>query len=75
MVRPNCLLVLVAMVTAAGPCPTWSGTSSSQPYGLAVSIVGSALCCFGPDLVKLDGSRVLQAVGVALLLANSVALI
>jgi EmrB/QacA subfamily drug resistance transporter len=44
-------------------------------YGFGVFIVGSALCGFAPNLAVLDSFRVLQAVGAAMLQANSVAII
>jgi EmrB/QacA subfamily drug resistance transporter len=44
-------------------------------YGFAVFIIGSALCGLAPSLGALDGFRVLQGVGAAMLQANSVAII
>ena len=44
-------------------------------YGFGIFIVGSALCGLAPSLGALIGFRALQAVGAALLQANSVAII
>jgi EmrB/QacA subfamily drug resistance transporter len=44
-------------------------------YGFIVFVVGSALCGLAPTLGSLVGFRVLQAVGAAMLQANSVAII
>lgn len=69
------LLVLVATVTAMGRLSDMVGRKLLYVYGFAVFIVGSALCGLAPDLAALDGFRVLQAVGAAMLQANSVAII
>ena len=69
------LLVLVAMVTAVGRLSDMVGRKLIYTYGFGVFIIGSALCGLAPDLVVLDGSRALQAVGAAMLQANSVAII
>ena len=44
-------------------------------YGFVVFTIGSALCGLAPGLGALAGFRVLQAVGAAMLQANSVAII
>ena len=44
-------------------------------YGFGIFIIGSALCGLAPSLGWLIGFRALQAVGAALLQANSVAII
>jgi len=44
-------------------------------YGFVVFTIGSALCGLAPTLLALDGARVIQAVGAAMLQANSVAII
>ena len=44
-------------------------------YGFVVFIVGSALCGLAPTLPALDGFRVLQGVGAAMIQANSVAIV
>jgi EmrB/QacA subfamily drug resistance transporter len=69
------LLVLVAMVTAVGRLSDMVGRKLIYTYGFGVFTVGSALCGLAPGLVVLDGSRALQAVGAAMLQANSVAII
>ncbi len=69
------LLVLVAMVTAIGRFADMVGRKLLYIYGFLIFIAGSALCGLAPTLGLLDGFRVLQAVGAAMLQANSVALI
>ncbi len=69
------LLVLVALVTAVGRLADMVGRKLLYIYGFAVFIVGSALCGLAPSLPALDAFRVLQAVGAAMLQANSVAII
>ncbi len=69
------LLVLVASVAAMGRLSDMVGRKLLYTYGFAVFIIGSALCGLAPNLLALDGFRVLQAVGAAMLQANSVAII
>lgn len=69
------LLVLVASVTAMGRLADMVGRKLLYTYGFAVFIAGSALCGVAPSLLSLDGFRVLQAVGAAMMQANSVAII
>ena len=69
------LIVLVATVTAVGRFADMFGRKLLYLYGFIVFIVGSALCGLAPDLGSLVGFRVLQAVGAAMLQANSVAII
>lgn len=69
------LLVLVSAVTAVGRVADMVGRKLLYVYGFVVFTVGSALCGLAPSLVLLDLARVLQAVGAAMLQANSVALI
>jgi EmrB/QacA subfamily drug resistance transporter len=69
------LLVLVALVTAFGRLADMVGHKLLYTYGFLVFIVGSALCGLAPSLAALDAFRVLQAVGAAMLQANSVAII
>jgi EmrB/QacA subfamily drug resistance transporter len=69
------LLVLVATVAAMGRLSDMFGRKLLYTYGFAVFIVGSALCGLAPSLLTLDGFRVLQAMGAAMLQANSVAII
>ena len=69
------LVVLVALVTAVGRFADMVGHKLLYTYGFVVFIGGSALCGLAPSLAALDGFRVLQAVGAAMLQANSVAII
>lgn len=69
------LLVLVGLVTAVGRMADMVGRKLLYTYGFVVFIVGSALCGFAPSLDALIAFRVLQAVGAAMLQANSVAII
>ena len=69
------LVVLVALVTAVGRFADMVGHKLLYTYGFLVFIGGSALCGVAPSLAALDGFRVLQAVGAAMLQANSVAII
>ena len=69
------LLTLVALVTAVGRLGDMAGRKLLYTYGFIVFIAGSALCGLAPDLATLVGFRVVQAVGAAMLQANSVAII
>jgi len=69
------LLVLVSLVAAVGHFADMVGRKLLYVYGFAVFAVGSALCALAPDLVVLDLCRGLQAVGAAMMQANSVAII
>ena len=69
------LVVLVALVTAVGRFADMVGHKLLYTYGFVVFIGGSALCGLAPNLAALDGFRVLQAIGAAMLQANSVAII
>jgi EmrB/QacA subfamily drug resistance transporter len=69
------LLVLVATVAAVGRFADMWGHKLLYVYGFGIFIVGSALCGSAPGLGALIGFRSLQAVGAALLQANSVAII
>jgi EmrB/QacA subfamily drug resistance transporter len=69
------LLVLVATVAVAGRLADMVGRKLLYIYGFAVFIVGSGLCALAPSLLALDACRALQAVGAAMLQANSVAII
>jgi len=69
------LLTLVALVTAVGRLADMIGHKLLYTYGFVVFVVGSALCGLAPTLVSLDGFRVLQGIGAAMLQANSVAII
>lgn len=69
------LLVLVGLVAPIGRLADMAGRKLLYTYGFAVFIVGSALCGFAPNLLALNVFRALQAVGAAMLQANSVAII
>ncbi|HEY4826288.1 MAG TPA: MFS transporter [Solirubrobacteraceae bacterium] len=69
------LLVLVATVATVGRLADAVGRKLLYVYGFAVFTAASALCGLAPTLAVLILARVLQAVGAAMLQANSVALI
>lgn len=69
------LLVLVTVVTPVGHLADTIGRKLLYVYGFGVFTIGSALCGLAPTLALLISARVLQAVGAAMLQANSVALI
>jgi EmrB/QacA subfamily drug resistance transporter len=69
------LVVLVASVAAMGRLSDMVGRKLLYTYGFAVFIIGSALCGLAPNLLALDGFRIPQAIGAAMLQANSVAII
>lgn len=69
------LLTLVALVAPVGRISDWLGRKSVYVYGFGVFTVASLLCAMAPNLATLIIFRVLQAIGAAMLQANSVALI
>lgn len=69
------LLTLAAAVTAIGRFADMIGRRPLYTFGFLVFITGSALCGAALSLPMLIGSRVLQALGAAMLQANSVAII
>jgi EmrB/QacA subfamily drug resistance transporter len=69
------LLVLVATVAAVGRFADMVGRKLLYLYGFVVFVAGSVLCANSPSLIALDGFRAVQAVGAAMLQANSVAII
>ncbi len=69
------LLVLVGTVTAVGRVSDMVGRKLLYVYGFVVFTAASVLCALAPNLLALDAFRVLQALGAAMLQANSVALI
>src|SRR5438067_7044452 len=69
------LLTLAALVVTFGRLADMTGRKLLYTAGFVVFILGSALCGLAPDLGLLIGFRVLQAVGAAMLQANSVAII
>lgn len=69
------LLTLASLLAVVGRLADMVGRKALYTLGFLVFIVGSALCGAAPSLNVLIGARVLQAVGAAMLQANSVALI
>jgi EmrB/QacA subfamily drug resistance transporter len=69
------LVVLVATVTAFGRFADMWGRKLLYLYGFIIFIVASALCGLAPDLLALCGLRAVQAIGAAMLQANSLAII
>lgn len=69
------LLVLVGLVTGVGRMADMVGRKLLYVYGFIVFIMASVLCGLAPSLLALDGFRVLQGVGAAMIQANSVAII
>ncbi len=69
------LLVLVATVTAVGHFADMWGRKLLYVYGFVIFTLASVLCGLAPDLGALCGFRALQAVGAAMLQANSLAII
>ena len=69
------LVVLVATVTAVGRIADMWGRKLLYVYGFLIFTLASALCGLAPGLGWLCGFRGLQAVGAAMLQANSLAII
>ena len=69
------LLGLVAMLAPAGRLGNAVGRKLVYTYGFAVFTVASAACGLAPSLGALVALRLIQAVGAAMLQANSVALV
>jgi EmrB/QacA subfamily drug resistance transporter len=69
------LLVLIASVTAVGRLADMIGRKLLYTYGFAIFTLASVGCGLSPTLGVLIGFRVVQALGAAMLQANSVALI
>jgi len=69
------LLVLIGLIAAVGRFADMFGRKLLYIYGFLVFIVGSALCGTASSLGALDGFRVFQGVGAAMIQANSVAII
>ena len=69
------LLVLIATVAAVGNFADAFGRKLLYTYGFGVFTLASAVCGIAPNLPVLIGARVVQALGAAMLQANSVALI
>lgn len=69
------MLVLLGMLLIAGHLADLIGRKLLYTHGFIVFTLGSLLCGLAPSLPLLIGARVLQALGAAMLQANSVALI
>ncbi|MEV6891421.1 MFS transporter [Kribbella sp. NPDC051137] len=69
------LLALVGLVAAAGRIADAAGRKLIYLYGFAVFTAASAACALAPGLEWLIGFRIVQAIGAAMLQANSVALV
>jgi EmrB/QacA subfamily drug resistance transporter len=69
------LLTLAALVVPLGRLADLLGRKMLYTWGFVVFIVGSGLCGMAPSLAWLIVFRVLQAIGAAMLQANSVAII
>lgn len=69
------LLTLVSLVAPVGRLADTVGRKLLYTYGFAVFGLASLACGLAPNLAVLDVFRVVQALGAAMLQANSVALI
>lgn len=69
------LLALIGLVAASGRIADAAGRKLVYLYGFAVFTVASAACGLAPTLGLLILFRVVQAVGAAMLQANSVAIV
>lgn len=69
------LLTLVALLAGVGRLADSVGRKQLYLYGFALFTVASAACGLAPTLPALIAFRVVQAVGAAMLQANSVALV
>jgi EmrB/QacA subfamily drug resistance transporter len=69
------LLALTALLIPVGRLADIHGRKLMYLYGFVVFTLMSALCGLAPSLGMLIGSRVVQAIGAAMLQANSVALV
>jgi EmrB/QacA subfamily drug resistance transporter len=69
------LLVVSVMLPIFGRLADMYGRKQLYVAGFLIFIAGSALCGFAPGIAWLIAARALQAVGAAMLSANSVAII
>lgn len=69
------LLVLVGSISAIGRLADMLGRKLVYVYGFCLFTVASVGCGFAPDITWLLMARAVQAIGAAMLQANSVALI
>jgi EmrB/QacA subfamily drug resistance transporter len=68
-------IVFAALLVSAGRLADRHGRRRAFLWGLAVFVLGSALCGVAPSVETLVGARVIQAIGAALLLPTSLALL
>lgn len=69
------LLTLVSLLVAVGQFADAAGRKLTYLHGFALFALASAACGLAPGLGWLVGFRVVQAVGAAMMQANSVALV
>jgi EmrB/QacA subfamily drug resistance transporter len=69
------ILTLAALIVPFSRLSDMFGRRWMYTMGFSVFIIGSFLCGFAPSLVFMFLSRILQAVGAAMLQANSVSII
>lgn len=69
------LLAVTVMLPIFGRLADMFGRKKQYAAGFLIFIAGSALCGFAPGIKTLIAARVLQAVGAAMISANSVAII
>ncbi len=69
------LVVLVGTVAAIGRLSDMRGRKLFYVYGFGLFVAASVLCGLSPNLGILCGCRALQAIGAAMLQANSLAII
>ena len=68
-------IVLAALMVSGGRMADRHGRKRPFLWGLAIFVLGSALCGAAPSVAALVGARVIQAAGAALLLPTSLALL
>ena len=68
-------IVLAAIMVSAGRLADRHGRRRAFLWGLAIFVLGSALCGLAPSVGALVGARVIQAAGAAFLLPTSLALL
>lgn len=69
------LLTISSLLPVFGRTADLLGRKKVYSFGFLVFTLGSALCGFAPNIWFLIGTRVIQAVGGAMLMANSAAII
>ena len=69
------ILVITVLSTQVGKLGDKFGRAKLYNYGIAIFIIGSALCGLSPDMLALIGFRALQAVGGALIGTSSAAVV